>query len=420
MTTSPKGAMSRLSGWSIRAVADFCSRSRHINVDGSDLPPLSVTKGRGVILQSDKYNKRIATDSRKYVIARAGQFAFDPMSLYYGAIGRVGVESGLISPDYVVFDADGTVDPVFLNYLLRAPHQVQAYERVAETGNQFGKRRRVYWSVFEQLEFSLPPYAEQQKIAAILSSVDEVIEKTEGVIEQLQIVKKAMMQELLTRGLPGRHTRFRQTEIGEVPEEWDVNSLGSVGRWLSGGTPSKQDSTLWTGELPWVSPKDMKKQRIDDAIDHVAIAAVGKGTQLAPVGSLLMVVRGMILAHTFPVALTIAPVTFNQDIKALVVDDRFDAEFLLYWLELRGPELLKLADVANHGTKRMPSELLFASPVARPPLEEQRALVATLRAFDARREAESAYLKRARATRSAIRSVLLTGELRVTPDEGAK
>ena len=52
--------------------------------------------------------------------------------------------------------------------------------------------------------------------------MDEVIEKTEAVIEQLQVVKKAMMQELLTRGLPGRHTRFKQTEIGEIPEEWEV------------------------------------------------------------------------------------------------------------------------------------------------------------------------------------------------------
>jgi type I restriction enzyme S subunit len=117
------------------------------------------------------------------------------------------------------------------------------------------------------------------------------------------------------------------------------------------------------------------------------------------------------------VALTTAPVTFNQDIKALVVDDRFDAEFLLYWLELRGPDLLRLADVANHGTKRMPSELLFASPVARPPVEEQRVLVTTLQALDARREAETVYLTHARTAKSALMSVLLTGELRVTPDE---
>ena len=68
----------------------------------------------------------------------------------------------------------------------------------------------------------LPPLPEQRKIAAILSSVDDAIEKTQAVIDQVQVVKRGLMQELLTRGLPGRHTRFKQTEIGKVPEEWAI------------------------------------------------------------------------------------------------------------------------------------------------------------------------------------------------------
>ena len=60
------------------------------------------------------------------------------------------------------------------------------------------------------------------KLAAILSSVDDAIEKTQAVIDQVQVVKRGLMQQLLTRGLPGRHTRFKQTEIGEIPEEWGV------------------------------------------------------------------------------------------------------------------------------------------------------------------------------------------------------
>ena len=73
----------------------------------------------------------------------------------------------------------------------------------------------------ERLEIPLPRIPEQHKIAAILSSVDDAIEKTQAVIDQVQVVKRGLMQELLTRGLPGRHTRFKQTEIGEIPESWD-------------------------------------------------------------------------------------------------------------------------------------------------------------------------------------------------------
>jgi type I restriction enzyme S subunit len=105
-------------GWERRRVRDFCERLKRINSEGLDLEPLSITKDRGVILQSEKYNKRIATDPRKYVFAEDGDFAFDPMSLYYGAIGRVGgIGRGLVSPDYVVFKADETVDGDFLHAL---------------------------------------------------------------------------------------------------------------------------------------------------------------------------------------------------------------------------------------------------------------------------------------------------------------
>ena len=86
-----------------------------------------------------------------------------------------------------------------------------------------------------------PTLAEQRKIAAILSSVDETIEKTEAVIAKLDVVKKAMLEELLTRGIPGRHSRFKQAEIGEVPEEWLVRPLGDLVDFVNGRAFSERD-----------------------------------------------------------------------------------------------------------------------------------------------------------------------------------
>src|SRR5699024_990192 len=74
--------------------------------------------------------------------------------------------------------------------------------------------------------FSLPPLMEQQKIAAILSSVDEAIEKTEQIIEQTERVKKGLMQELLTKGIG--HTEFQDSTIGKIPKEWSIKSLSEV------------------------------------------------------------------------------------------------------------------------------------------------------------------------------------------------
>ena len=89
----------------------------------------------------------------------------------------------------------------------------------------------------------VPPLAEQRKIAAILSSVDDAIEKTQAVIDQAQIVKRGLMQELFTRGLPGWYTRFKQTEIGSIPSEWTVRSLADVciARGQYGANVAKRD-----------------------------------------------------------------------------------------------------------------------------------------------------------------------------------
>jgi len=74
-----------------------------------------------------------------------------------------------------------------------------------------------------QIKTPLPPLPEQKKIASMLSIVDAAIEKTNEIIEQAKQLKKGLMQELLTRGIG--HTRFKQTEIGEIPEEWEVARL---------------------------------------------------------------------------------------------------------------------------------------------------------------------------------------------------
>jgi len=79
-----------------------------------------------------------------------------------------------------------------------------------------------------------PPLSEQKRIAAILSSVYEAIEKTKAVIEQTKVVKKGLMQELLTRGIPGRHKKFKKTVIGEIPEEWEVVRLRDIAKVQTG------------------------------------------------------------------------------------------------------------------------------------------------------------------------------------------
>lgn len=83
----------------------------------------------------------------------------------------------------------------------------------------------------EELPLILPPLPEQQKIAAILTSVDDVIEKTQAQIDKLKDLKTGMMQELLTRGvgIDGKpHTEFKDSPVGRIPKGWEVVELSKV------------------------------------------------------------------------------------------------------------------------------------------------------------------------------------------------
>ena len=76
------------------------------------------------------------------------------------------------------------------------------------------------------IRIATPTKKEQEKIASILSTVDEQIDNVDALIEKNKELKKGLMQTLLTKGIG--HTKFKKTEIGEIPEEWDVKKLECV------------------------------------------------------------------------------------------------------------------------------------------------------------------------------------------------
>lgn len=78
----------------------------------------------------------------------------------------------------------------------------------------------------EKFQILLPPLPEQKKIAEILSTVDHSIEEVDKSITKTERLKKGLMQELLTKGI--RHKEFKETEVGKIPNEWDIVELKEV------------------------------------------------------------------------------------------------------------------------------------------------------------------------------------------------
>jgi len=164
--------------------------------------------------------------------------------------------------------------------------------------------------------------------------------------------------------------------------DWKEYRLGDCATLFSGGTPSKSRSDYWEGDLPWVSCKDMKVDRIYDAQDHLTHLGAANGTRVVPDGTILFVVRGMILAKEFPVAITKRPAAFNQDLKAVTCADFIETEFLYYWLKANSHEILGRADEAGHGTKRIQTDRLLSLPIRIPSSLVQRRIAGILSAYD--------------------------------------
>jgi type I restriction enzyme S subunit len=157
----------------------------------------------------------------------------------------------------------------------------------------------------------------------------------------------------------------------ELPKGWEWVRLGDIGTIIGGGTPSKNNEEYWSGDIPWVSPKDMKVDYISTAELNISeLAVTNSSVRIIPNNSILFVVRGMILAHTFPVAINKREVTINQDMKS-ISSNLFNIDFLLYLMKGMSHQILVLVDRSSHGTCKLVSEKLFGLQIPLPPLSEQ-------------------------------------------------
>jgi type I restriction enzyme M protein len=145
-----------------------------------DLPVLSVTKTRGLMLASDRFGKRLySADLSRYRVARRGQLVIDPMLLWDGAAGlqRI-VDAGLVSPDYRVFDVIGDHNPDYVEFLLRSDAMRPRFRSGARGTNV--RRNRVTRDFFNSIQIRVPSPNEQARIATHLRTLVDLVQATEA------------------------------------------------------------------------------------------------------------------------------------------------------------------------------------------------------------------------------------------------
>lgn len=322
---------------------------------------------------------------------------------------------GLCSTDILPIFGKGDLE---MSYLLQLA-QSDDFGQYAIATASGTKMPRTSWKQLAEFVVKLPPLAEQRKIAAVLSSVDGAIEKTQAVIDQVQVVKRGLMSELLTRGFPGRHTRFKPTPIGNVPNEWNVVPLVEACEVPGQYGANVPKSNFRSGGVRYIRITDING---DGTLKEEAAGIDVRESEkyLLQAGDIVFARSGATVGKSYlhdlqRVRCAFAGYLVRFRTKSGLLLPAFLKEYVstaAYWRwveERRRVQAQPNINAAEYGQL----------PVPCPPLDEQRAVVQIAEALDATVRTEKMRVTGLADLKRALMAVLLTGELRVTPDPQA-
>ncbi|MFD7053845.1 restriction endonuclease subunit S [Streptomyces mirabilis] len=166
--------------------------------------------------------------------------------------------------------------------------------------------------------------------------------------------------------------------------DWPAVPIAEVVQVIGGGTPKKSEADYYGGDIPWVTPKDMKTSVISQAQIRITDEGLKQSaSKIAPRNSVLIVVRSGVLKHTVPVAVNTVPVAINQDMKALICGSRIDAGYLARFIKARSSEVLSWVRATT--ADNFPIEKLSRLKIPLPDLAEQKRIAAVLDQVDSLR-----------------------------------
>jgi type I restriction enzyme S subunit len=246
------------------------------------------------------------------------------------------------------------------------------------------------------LSIPIPPLREQQRIIGILDEAFGGIATAKANAEKNLQNARALFESYL------------QSVFARRGKGWEEKRLDEICTLSSGGTPPKDNLSYWNGKIPWVSGRDMKSTRLADSLLHISQSAVDESSiRMAPAGTLLILVRGMGLAHGAQIAELMAPCAFNQDIKGLHPEPGLIPRYLLFALRDRINSSETVLSNAAHGTLKIDSGGLHSLVVPIPPRQTQQRIVATIDSLAEETQRLESVYKRKLAALEALKKSLL-------------
>ncbi len=239
----------------------------------------------------------------------------------------------------------------------------------------------------EQISVPLIDLDAQQKIVDKIEELFSVIDQQCKQILLMSRQASTIRQSLLQAAVLGRLSPFSSVK---------KSTLNDLGSWSGGGTPSKSVPKFWKdGDIPWVSPKDMKSRFITDSQDKITQEAIDNSSaKLISAGSLLIVTRSGILRRTLPVAVAKVDVTVNQDIKALTPDEnKILGDYLLILFEAFNQDIRFKCSKSGTTVESIEYPTLLRYVVEYPSIDEQKKVIQMVNEFESIIFAEERSLK---------------------------
>jgi len=294
-------------------------------------------------------------------------------------------------------------------------------------------------NVFREIELTHPAnYCEQQKIAEILETVDNAIENTDAIIEKYKRIKQGLMQDLLTRGIienyesgimndelgVGSHEseignwelrderkhKFKDSLLGKIPEEWEVVSLGDIGKIITGSTPPTLNSEYYGDHYLFISPEDITDSRfIGDSQKKLSESGF-KISRPIPPNSICTVCIGSTIGK---VGMTTSICTTNQQINSIVPDTDICNPDALFYLVLFYSQTPLKQEAGLQAVPIVNKSRFSRIQIPLPPLPEQQRIASILSQVDEVIEKEQKYKEKLERIKRGLMEDLLTGRIRV-------
>ncbi len=322
----------------------------------------------------------------EYTIIQYGDVLFAASGETHEEIGKSAVNliqsEACCGGDIIIFRATLEVDPAFIGYAADCRLSVAQKSLMGRGFTVI----HIYADQLKKLYIVFPPLSEQIQISAFLNQetarINALVSKKSRFIELLREKRQALLTQAVTRGLdPTAKMKDSGVEwLGEVPEHWEVRTLKYITNFCGGGTPSRDNLGFWNGDIPWVSPKDMKVEAICETEENITQAGLlNSAARLVPANQILLVVRSGILKHTIPIAINVIQVALNQDMRALFFNHNLCiGKFFLRWVQGFNNDLLQAWRKQGATVESIEQDYLSDTIIPLPSIAEQQAIVAYL------------------------------------------